>query len=395
MKFLLIHNFYQQPGGEDSVFKREGRLLEEAGHEVIRYTAHNNLIDGLGKTQLLKATLWNSAIYRELRKLIHQERPNVVHFHNTFPLISPAAYHAAKAENVAVVQTLHNYRLICPAAILFRNSLPCELCCNKAFPWPGIIHACYRESYAGSLTVGIMLGLHRLIHTWDLKVDAYIALTEFARKKFIEGGLPAKAIAVKPNFIHPDPCPGEGKGSFALFVGRLTQEKGIETLLAAWRLIGTCLPLYIVGDGPLGRMVAEAAERSPGITWCGRLEQEEVYHLMGEAKFVVVPSLWYETFGLVVIEAFAKGTPVIASKVGAIGELIIHEKTGLHFKPGDHQDLVEKVQWFQSNPNEVLRMRREARRHYEEKYTAKGNYELLMRIYNQAIRGHIERNKLG
>lgn len=385
MKVLLVHNFYQQPGGEDSVFKREGHLLEDAGHEVIRYTAHNNLIDGLGKTQLLKATLWNSAIYRELRKLIHQERPNVVHFHNTFPLISPAAYHAATAENVAVVQTLHNYRLICPAAILFRNSEPCELCCNKTFPWPGIIHACYRESYAGSLTVGIMLGVHRLIHTWDLKVDAYIALTEFARKKFIEGGLPANTITVKPNFIHPDPGPGEGTGSFAIFVGRLTQEKGIETLLAAWRMIGTSLPLYIVGDGPLGQMVAEAAERSPGITWCGRLEQGEAYHLMGEAKFVVVPSIWYETFGLVVIEAFAKGTPVIASKLGALAELILHKKTGLHFKPGDHQDLVEKVDWVQNNPNEVLRMRQEARRQYEEKYTAKGNYESLMEIYHQAM----------
>lgn len=385
MKLLLVHNFYQQPGGEDSVFKQEGRLLEEAGHEVVRYTTHNNMINGLGTSKLLKATLWNSEIYRELRQLIRRERPNVVHFHNTFPLISPAAHHAAKAEHVAVVQTLHNYRLMCPAAILFRNSSPCELCCNKTFPWPGIIHACYRDSLAGSLTVGIMLGLHRVIHTWDLKIDAYIALTEFARKKFIEGGLPANTIAVKPNFIHPDPGPGKGEGIFALFVGRLTYEKGIETLLAAWRLIGTCLPLYIVGDGPLAQKVAAAAEQFPGITWCGRLEQEAVYRLMGEAKVVVVPSLWYETFGLVVIEAFAKGTPVIASKLGALEEIIFHKKTGLHIKPGDHQDLIDNVQWVQNNPDEVQRMRREARRRYEEKYTAKGNYESLMDIYNQAM----------
>lgn len=393
MKLLLVHNFYQQPGGEDSVFRNEGRLLEEAGHKVLRYTAHNDLVAGLGKLQLLKATLWNSSIYRELRTLIRQERPSVAHFHNTFPLISPAAYHAAKAENVAVVQTLHNYRLICPAAILFRNSLPCELCCNKKFPWPGIVHACYRESYAGSLTVGTMLGLHRVINTWGLRIDAYIALTEFARQKFIEGGLPGKTIKVKPNFVHPDPLPGEGTGEYAIFVGRLTQEKGIETLLAAWRLIGTCLPLYIVGDGPLARVVAEAADQYPGITWCGRLEQEEVYRLMGEAKFVVVPSLWYETFGLVVIEAYAKGTPVIASELGAVGELIIHEKTGLHFKPGDHHDLIEKVHWFQNHPHEVQQMRHEARRLYEEKYTAKGNYDLLMDIYNQAVIGQIERDK--
>lgn len=386
MKLLLVHNFYQQPGGEDSVFQKEGRLLEEAGHEVIRYTTHNNLINSLGKTQLLKATIWNSGTYDDLRELIRQERPQVVHFHNTFPLISPAAYYAAKTEHVAVVQTLHNYRLMCPAAILFRNASPCERCCHKAFPWPGVVHACYRQSYAGSLTVAMMLGLHRVKGTWNSKVDAYIALTEFAKRKFVEGGYPANKITVKPNFIHPDPGPGEGNGACALFVGRLTYEKGIETLLAAWRQIGTCLPLYIVGDGPLAQMVADASKQIPGITWYGRLEQEDVYRLMGQAQVVVVPSLWYETFGLVVIEAFAKGTPVIASKLGALDEIIRHEKTGLHCRPGDHQDLIAKIQWVQNNPHEVLRMRREARRYYEENYTAESNFGSLMNIYNQAMK---------
>jgi glycosyltransferase involved in cell wall biosynthesis len=230
-----------------------------------------------------------------------------------------------------------------------------------------------------------MLGLHRMIDTWNRKVDKYIALTNFAKARFVKAGVQVDKIIVKPNFVHPDPDPGEGKGSFALFVGRLSHEKGIETLLAAWKIIGNALPLCIVGDGPLAQRVAEAVEQIPGITWNGRLKQEDVYRLMGEATVVVVPSVWYETFGLVVIEAFAKSTPVIASKHGALDELILHETTGLLFKPGDHHDLATKVQWILNNPRELLRMRREARRHYQDKYTAKGNYDCLMEIYNNAV----------
>jgi glycosyltransferase involved in cell wall biosynthesis len=247
------------------------------------------------------------------------------------------------------------------------------------------VHACYRQSYAATFAVGIMLSMHRSMHTWNRKVDAYIALTNFSKTKFVKAGIPVDKITVKPNFVQPDPHTGEGKGSFALFVGRLSHEKGIETLLTAWKIIGKALPLCIIGDGPLAQTVAEAAEQIPGITWYGRLEQEEVYRLMGDATVVVTPSVWYETFGLVVIEAFAKGTPVIASKLGALDELVLHEATGLLFRPGDHQDLANKVQWIQDNPSELLRMRREARRHYQDKYTAKANYDRLMEIYNKAI----------
>lgn len=252
MKVLLIHNYYQQPGGEDQVFASEAALLEAHSHCVVRYTVHNDRVAEMSPLPLVQATLWNKTVHRELRTLICKERPQVVHFHNTFPLISPAAYYAAKAEGVPVVQTLHNYRLLCPSqgGILLRNGEVCEDCLGKFWPWPGIVHSCYRDSKAATTVHAIMLSLHRALQTWTTMVDVYIALTEFARQKFIQGGLPSEKIVVKPNFVYPDPSPGEGQGGYALFVGRLTPEKGIDTLLAAWERLHTKIPLKIVGMVP-------------------------------------------------------------------------------------------------------------------------------------------------
>ncbi len=245
---LLLHNRYQQPGGEDQVFAAEGNLLEAHGHQVLRYTRHNDQVTDQNPLALAGATVWNQAVYRELRTLIRRERPQVAHFHNTLPMISPAAYYAARAEGVPVVQTLHNYRLLCPNALFYRDGQVCEDCLGKAVPWPGVVHACYRESRASSGAVATMLTAHRAIGTWKKAVDMYVALTEFARQKFVQGGLPAEKIVVKPNFIEPDPGSGEGRGHYALFVGRLSQEKGVDTLLAAWEQLGEKVPLKIVGD---------------------------------------------------------------------------------------------------------------------------------------------------
>lgn len=384
MKVLLVHNKYQQPGGEDEVFADEANLLKSYGHQVLRYSVHNDRVVDMNPLALAGATLYNPSSHRELRSLVRQERPQIVHFHNTFPLVSPAGYYAVKAEGVPVVQTLHNYRLLCPNALFFRDGHVCEDCQGKFVPWPGVLHACYRGNRMASGAVAAMLTTHRMLRTWTQKVDIYVSLTEFAREKFVEGGVPAEKIMVKPNFVYPDPGSGEGGGGYALFVGRLSPEKGIGTLLAAWQRLGEGIPLKIVGDGPLADLVARTAERLPQVEWMGRRPLEEVYELMGKASIVVFPSEWYETFGRVAIEAFAKGAVVIAANIGAIAELVDHGRTGLHFRPGDPVDLAAQVEWVSAHPMDSASMRREARAEFEAKYTAERNYEMLMEIYEAA-----------
>lgn len=386
MKILLLHNFYQLPGGEDLDFELEGKSLEERGHTVIRYSMHNDEVVNYSNIGLGIATLWNRATYRELRALAKKEKPDIAHFHNTFPLISPSAYYAMKSEGIATVQFLHNYRLLCPNALFFRENRICEDCLGKFLPWPGVLHACYRESRVASGTIALMLSLHRLLGTWTKKIDVYIALTEFARQKFIAGGIPAEKIKIKAHFVHPDPGIGEVGGNYALFVGRFSEGKGIHTLISAWKGLGKDLPLKIVGDGPLASEVASAAEQIPGVTWLGRKSEHEVYELMGQAYVVISASQAYETFGRIAMEAFAKGTPVITSNIGACAELVHHRRTGLHFDAGNSEDLARQVHWAIDNPKEIATMRRAARAEFEAKYTVEKSHQTLLNIYEMAMR---------
>jgi glycosyltransferase involved in cell wall biosynthesis len=387
MKLLLAHNSYQQVGGEDMVFQAEARLLESRGNEVVRYTKHNDQVAQLGRASLARITIWNGDTYREVRALLRRERPEVVHVHNTFPLISPAIYYAARAEGVPVVQTLHNYRLVCPNALLFRDGHRCEECLGKRIPIPGVVHACYRQSRAVSGAVAAMLTVHRGVGTWTRMVDVFIALSEFARNKHIQGGLPAERIVVKPNFIAPDPGQGARQGGYALYVGRLSAEKGVDTLVAAWSRLARAIPLRIVGDGPLASQVQAAVQRVAGVEWLGRQSRGTVIELMKSAEFLVVPSLCYEAFCVVVAEAYGVGVPVIASDLGSVGSLVQHGSTGLHFRTGDAADLSNRVEWATAHPAEMSEMARRARQAYEMWYTADRNYEMLMQIYQQAIAG--------
>lgn len=386
----MVHTYYQQPGGEDAVFEAEKTLLEAKGHEVIPLILHNRALESMPRRRQTVVTVWNGEAYQNLRLLIRDKRPQVVHIHNTFPLASPAVVHAAKAEKLPVVMTLHNYRLLCVNALFFRQGRVCEDCLGH-LPWRGVVHGCYRNSRAASAVVAGMLTFHRFLGTWDM-VDRYIVLTEFSRQKFIQAGFPPEKLVVKPNFVHPDPGVGSGKGGYALFVGRLSPEKGIGTLLKAWENLGGRVPLKIVGDGPLAEEVRRAAERMPGVEWLGRKAPDEVYALMGEAAFLVFPSECYEGFPRVIAEAFAKGLPVLATALGAQGTIIEDGRTGLLFRPGDPEDLAAQVAWLWEHPKELARMRQEARREYEEKYTAERNYQLLMEIYGQALEaGHRRR----
>lgn len=383
MRVLAVHNHYQQLGGEDTIFSTEANLLESYGHHVHRYTIQNNQIDTMGALALAKTTFWNSAVYHELRSIIHTERPQVAHFHNTFPLISPSAYYAAKDEGVAVVQTLHNYRLLCPNGLFFREGQICEDCMGKPFPFPGVVHGCYRNNRIASAAVASMVKFHELKGTWINAVDVFIAYSHFALQKFIEGGLPQDKFQFKTNFLYPAPKVGSGSGGYALFVGRLSPEKGLQTVLEAWKTLGAKIPLKIAGDGPLAPLVKAATERGK-VEWLGRIPLSEIYDLMGEALFLVFSSEWYETFGRVAIESFAKGTPVIAANIGAIAELVTPLHTGLHFQPGNQVNLIDQVEWALSNPEAMQQMRKNVRTEFEEKYTAPSNHDRLMEIYNLA-----------
>lgn len=385
MKILSLHNRYLIRGGEDESHQLENSMLRSHGHEVIEFTEDNKRIAQLSSLQIALRTIWSKESYQRLRRLIRETKPDLMHVQNFFPLISPAAYYAAKAENVPVVQTLRNYRLLCPNAFFFRGEHVCEECLGRLVPWPGIIHACYRGNRAATTTVAAMLTIHNALNTWDNMISRYITLTEFARNKFIQGGFPAEKITVKPNFIDPDPGLEERCDGYALYVGRLSNEKGINTLLTVWKNLNAEMSLIIVGDGPLTDYVAEAVKLLPGVTLLGRKSAEEVSNLMGKAMVLIFPSEWYETFGRVAIEAFAKGTPVIAARIGAIAEIVEDGVTGIHFEAGNAEDLAAKVKWVAKHPEEMHLMGQNGRRIYEEKYTVEKNYLMLMDIYQRVI----------
>lgn len=389
MKVLLVHNSYQQPGGEDQVFALEADLLRAHGHRVVTYQVHNDGVNGKNPVSLLLDTIWSRETYRKVRDVIRREEPDILHAHNTFPLISPSVYDAAETEDVPVVQTLHNYRLLCPAATFFRAGRVCEDCLNKTVPWPSIPRACYRDSRPATGVTAAMLAVHRTLGTWKNKVAAYIALSDFARSKFIEGGLPIEKVLVKSNFLDPDPGRGKQDGGYALFVGRLAPEKGITTLLKAWTEVGESFPLEIAGDGSMAGLVAKAAEQGSGVRYLGWLRREAVLERMRHASVLIVPSNWYEGFPMTIVEAFAMGLPVIASKLGTMSSLIDHGRTGLHFVPGDPADLAAKVHHFRRHPEQAAYMGGQARCEFETKYTSAHNYEQLITIYNR-VRGFEE-----
>ncbi|MFK7603681.1 glycosyltransferase family 4 protein [Deinococcus sp. SM5_A1] len=385
MKILVVHNFYQQAGGEDVVFRAETALLRRHGHDVQTFAVSNDLIEQTPRLQVAAQTVWNARMARKVTALVREYGSQIVHFHNTFPLLSPAVYGGARAGGAAVVQTLHNFRLLCANALLLRDGQICEDCLGK-LPLAAVQHSCYRGSRSASAVVAAMQTVHRAAGTYRTDVDAYIALTEFARDKFIAGGLPPERIAVKPNFLEEHPSPGTGDGGYALFVGRLSPEKGIETLLQAWAELGATIPLRIVGDGPLASQVAESARSLPGVGWLGRLDRAGVMKQMCGAALLVVPSICYEGGPLTMFEAWSVGLPVVGSDLGSMSTAIRSGENGLLFQAGNAGGLAAQVRWLWEHPEDRQRMRDGALRIFQDTYSPQRNYEQLIDIYRAVLK---------
>ena len=388
MRVLMIHNRYRQRGGEDESVRLEIELLRQAGHDVEEYGPNNDEVDATSSAAL--RAIWNPRSYRHVRTQIRLFRPDIVHVQNFFAVVSPAVHYAASRAGVPVVQTLRNYRLLCCNASLFRQGAPCDLCVARSVPWPGVKHGCYRRSVLMSAAVASNIAVHHVAGTWRTRVACYVVPSEFMKSVFVRAGFDHARILVKPNFLSPAPVKREVPGQYYHYVGRLSEEKGVLTLLRAVALAQSAR-LRIVGDGPLLSMLRSEAERlrlRDRIQFAGQRDHEATIKMIGEAKAVVVPSEWDEPFGRVVIEAYACGVPVIGSRRGAITELVRDGVTGLHFSPGDAVDLASKIESFEGDPAFGARAGLAAKVEFDAKYTAARNYEMLMAIYAQAIATH-------
>ena len=381
----MVHNRYQTPGGEGQTFERESNLLEKFGHQVYRYSRDNQEISkSVSRLEAGVRVIWSQDDFLKVRKISDEIHPDVIHVHNFFPLISPSIYYAAKP-SVAVIQTLQNYRLWCLNGYFIRDQRPCEICLSKKTSLPGIFYRCYRNSMIESSAVACMQTVHDVLGTWKSRVDKYIVTTKFFREKAIQGGLSDEKLSIKPNFVDPDPGKEGKKEDFLIYVGRLFPEKGIRLLLEAWSDYRDLPPIKLIGQGPMESDVKELAARLSNVEYLGPLPPSQVYQWMGRAKALLFPSEWYEGLPLTIVESFAKGTPVIASNLGAMATMIDPGRTGLHFEPGNVDDLVKQVLWMLDHPSEWQAMGNQARQEFEQNYTAERNYEMLMDIYQQAI----------
>ena len=353
----------------------------------MEYFRNNAAIDGYGlahKASMMLGATWNPQAYSELRQLIRTERSDVAHCHNLMPLISPAAYYACHAEGVPVVQTLHNFRLRCPAGTLFRNDAACKDCDGRL--GRAVARGCYRNSRVETAAVALMLGTHRAIGTWENAVDAYSAPSRFCVERMADSGIPRDKITLRPNFLLNDPGPRDASRDYAVLVGRLCVEKGIRQLLWAWRRLHK-IPLVIVGDGPLRHEAERYIERNGmgNVRLAGVLSPAETLACLKRARFLVSPSVGYETFGMTVLEAAACGIATLGSRLGAIPELVDEAKTGLLFDPHNTNEFAEKARWAWANPVSMDEMGAAARRRYLQHYSAEKGYDALMRLYTAVM----------
>jgi len=383
LRILFAHNRYLHRGGEDESREQEMSMLRSRGHDVIEYLVDNRDIDRKDIISIGLRSIWNTDQYQRVRNLIRETRPDILKVDNYFPILTPSIFEAAKSMGVSTVLSVRNYRLICASGNLFRAGRICIDCVGKK-GLPGIRHRCYHNSYLQSSSIVLSNAYARLRGTWTESIDHYIAVSEGVKNLLVRGGFSADKISVKPNSIS-DTGAGDGSGGFAVYVGRLTEEKGILTLLAAWRKVGDRVPLKIIGGGPLEDVVKKASEQLPDIEFLGRKSLAEVCEYLGRAMMLIFPSEWLEPFGRSIVEAYSKGTPVIAADTELMRDMIESQETGLIFKAGDDDDLAEKVQSLAADTTMLTRMRERARSRYLQNYSEDLCYSKMMEILEYVL----------
>lgn len=381
MRILIVHSRYLSgaASGENRVVEDEARLLKQAGHDVWVFAPEPEAAGLVGQIRAGTSAVWSGRASHTIDKIVGGHGVEVVHAHNLFPTLSPAALRAAASAGAAVVVTLHNFRLMCLPANLLRDARPCEDCVGH-LPWRGVMHRCYRGSALGSAALAGSLGLHRGLRTFDL-VTRYLAVSEFVRGKHVQAGIPEDRVRVKPNFTWPVDR-RSGPGDYFLFLGRLAHEKGVDTLLSAWRLMGaSSAPLLVVGDGPDAGSLRAAAP--PGVEFRGPVPASDVPGILAHARALVVPSRWYEAAPRSIIEAYAAGVPVLASDLGALPEAIVDGVSGRPVTVDDPRAWAEAVRGFDDEAS--TRLGAGALRIWEERYSPERGLEGLEAAYRDAI----------
>jgi glycosyltransferase involved in cell wall biosynthesis len=388
MRVAIFHNRYRHRGGEDSVVDFEAELLRKAGHEVRMFVVDNrdeiarSPAGVLGALRVGMNARWNERSAARVRAFLDAEAVDVAHVHNFFPLLTPAVHAAIGERGVPVVQTLHNYRLLCANGMFLRQDRPCEDCVERG-PWNAVRHACYRGSRVQTAVWADQTQHHRRLGTWPKRVDLFTTPSAFAREKLLAAGLPSDRVVVKGNSVD-DPGTATAAGRGGVFVGRLSREKGVHLLLEAWRNFAG-EPLTIVGSGPEAAALRRAAADIPGVCFLGRVGRERVFEALREAAFSIVPSLWYENFPVAVAESLACGRAVVAASPTALDEFVDHGRNGLRFELGSVDGLAAACGELLSDPARTAEMGLEARADYEDHLTPEASLAALLRVYERAI----------
>jgi len=392
LRVLVVHNRYRsgQPSGEDHVVDQELALLTDAGHHAEMFERRSDDIAAMSLARRAAVPLrvpWNRAVRAELTEALRADRPDVVHLHNTFPLLSPSVLAACADAGVPVVATLHNYLQVCPSGTLFRDGQVCTDCTGQRLPLSGVRHGCYRGSSLATVPLTINLVANR--NRWWSGISRFFCISDAQRKILIESGMPARRLAVKHNFVADPGVRRDGSGEHVLYLGRMNAEKGVALLMAAWDRIaaagGVGLPLVLAGAGPLDEEVAAWARDRADVRFLGLRTKAECRELTARAAAVAAPSTWLEAFGLVVVEAMAAGVPTVAAAHGAFVELVEDGVTGLLHRPGDADSLAECLRRVVAAPERNRELGEAARRRYEKDFTSSVGLDNLVAGYRAAI----------
>lgn len=388
MKILIVHNKYIHQGGEDEVVVSEQKMLEHFGHSVRKYERTNTELTEYNLFQRIKFFLcdvyWSEKSYREILAVLSEFKPDIVHVHNTFSMVGIAVYKACRHMKIPIVQTLHNYRFLCPIGVFYRRNQICEDCAVKGRK-SAVDHRCWKNSYLLThLLVNTINNAYEKIKFSDI-VNQFIVPTKFSFEKHTHYGWKKDKLSIKTNFLATDLKPLHHRENYALFVGALQPYKGVEVLLQAFEKLGSNFPLRIIGDGPLKRLV-ESAQDKIKMEYLGQKPWHETIGYIQKAKFLILPSTCYEVSPRVIIEAFACGVPVIVSNIGGMAEAVESGKTGFQFAVNNPDDLAEKTRQLFINSDLNQQMGQNARLEYEGKYTVDANYAALMSIYHKVIK---------